>query len=241
MPTTAEIFRVFLHLGVTAYGGLAMIEPIRQRVVDHRRWLSQADFLDGVAFCQLLPGATVVQLATYVGYRLRGAAGALVAVAGFILPAFVLMVGLSELYLAYGPQLAWVKAVSRGLGAVVIALLLQTLWNLGKEIRTSWFNLLIAVLVLIAIWAKFHYLVVFLGAGLLRVLLESLRGTRFAHDSEILAALDKPRDFLPVTLISLAMFAIFVSLRFFDVLLGKLADIFLKIQHPIRKIIMFNF
>jgi len=71
--------------------------------------------------------------------------------------------------------------------------------------------------------------VVFLGAGLLRVLLESLRGTRFAHDSEILAALDKPRDFLPVTLISLAMFAIFVSLRFFDVLLGKLADIFLKI------------
>ena len=229
MPTTAEIFRVFLHLGVTAYGGLAMIEPIRQRVVDHRRWLSQADFLDGVAFCQLLPGATVVQLATYVGYRLRGAAGALVAVAGFILPAFVLMVGLSELYLAYGPQLAWVKAVSRGLGAVVIALLLQTLWNLGKEIRTSWFNLLIAVLVLIAIWAKFHYLVVFLGAGLLRVLLESLRGTRFAHDSEILAALDKPRDFLPVTLISLAMFAIFVSLRFFDVLLGKLADIFLKI------------
>lgn len=229
MPTTAEIFRIFLHLGLTAYGGLAMIEPIRRRVVEHQRWLSQADFLDGVAFCQLLPGATVVQLAIYVGYRLRGAAGAVWAVAGFILPAFILMVGLSQLYLAYGPQLAWAKALSRGLGAVVIALLLQTIWNLGAEIRNSWFNLLIAVLALITIWAKLHYLLVFLGAGFLRIVLESLTGTKFAHDSEVLAALDKPRYSLRITLISMAMFASIVSLRVFDVDLGRLANIFLKI------------
>ena len=72
-------------------------------------WLSQQDFLDGLALCQLLPGATVVQLATYVGYRLRRTLGALAAAGAFILPAFVLMCGLSALYLAYG-ELTWVKA-----------------------------------------------------------------------------------------------------------------------------------
>jgi len=57
----------FLHRGLTAYGGLAMVEPIRRRIVQEKGWLSQKEFLDGLALCQLLPGATVVQLATYVG------------------------------------------------------------------------------------------------------------------------------------------------------------------------------
>ena len=48
-----------------------MVEPIRRRVVQEKGWLSQKEFLDGLALCQLVPGATVVQLATYVGYRLR--------------------------------------------------------------------------------------------------------------------------------------------------------------------------
>jgi chromate transport protein ChrA len=66
-----EIVRLFLHLGITAYGGLAMVEPMRRRVVEEKGWISQGEFLDGLALCQMVPGATVVQLATYVGYRLR--------------------------------------------------------------------------------------------------------------------------------------------------------------------------
>ena len=67
-----ELARLFLRLGTTAFGGLAMIEPIRRRVVLQKKWLSQGEFLDGLALCQMLPGATVVQLATYVGQRLQG-------------------------------------------------------------------------------------------------------------------------------------------------------------------------
>jgi chromate transport protein ChrA len=57
-----DLARLFLHLGSTAYGGLAMVEPMRRRVVAEREWLSQMEFLDGLAVCQMLPGATVVQL-----------------------------------------------------------------------------------------------------------------------------------------------------------------------------------
>jgi len=169
-PSVRKVFSTFLHLGLTAYGGLAMVEPIRRRVVQEKGWLSQKEFLDGLALCQLLPGATVVQLATYVGYRLRHTKGALAAAAAFILPAFVLMLGLSFLYFRYG-DLAWVKAVSQGLGPVVIALLLQALWRFQEIIRRHWLDLGIAVLTLGALWTGLHYLLVFMGAGLLRLAL----------------------------------------------------------------------
>jgi chromate transporter len=172
-PSVGEIIKAFLHLGVTAYGGLAMVEPIRQRVVQEKGWLNQKEFLDGLALCQMVPGATVVQLATYVGYRLRRTPGALAAAAGFILPAFVLMLGLSALYFTYG-NIAWVKSVSRGLGAVVIALLLQAVWHLGQNVRKHWFDVGIALLALLALWFQANYILVFVAAGLLRLIL-SLR------------------------------------------------------------------
>jgi chromate transporter len=172
-PSVGAIITAFLHLGVTAYGGLAMVEPIRQRVVKEKGWLSQKEFLDGLALCQMVPGATVVQLAAYVGYRLRRTPGALAAAAGFILPAFVLMLGLSALYFAYG-NIAWVKSVSRGLGVVVIALLLQAVWHLGRNVGQHWLDAGIALIALLALWFQANYILVFVAAGLLRLIL-SLR------------------------------------------------------------------
>jgi len=168
MPTITAIFLTFIHLGVTAFGGLAMVEPMRRRVVEGKRWVSQEDFWDGLALCQLLPGATVVQLATYVGQRLRGPAGALAGAAGFILPAFLLMLGLSWLYIRY-VDLAFLQALSRGLNAVVIALLFQAFWRLGQTVRRHWLDVLIACLALGALWLKVNYLAVFLGAGVIRL------------------------------------------------------------------------
>ncbi|TSA13788.1 MAG: chromate efflux transporter [Deltaproteobacteria bacterium] len=179
-PSVWEITRTFLHLGATAYGGLAMVEPIRFRVVQEKGWLQQKDFLDGLALCQLVPGATVVQLATYVGFRLRRGRGGLAAAGAFILPAFLLMLGLSLLYFRYG-DLAWVKAVSRGFSAVVIALLVQALWRLTPIIRRHWIDLVIALLALAALWIRVNYLLVFLAAGCLRLVL----GLRFACEERL--------------------------------------------------------
>jgi chromate transporter len=97
----------------------------------------------------------------------------LAAAAGFILPAFVLMLGLSALYFTYG-NIAWVKSVSRGLGVVVIALLLQAVWHLGRNVRKHWLDVGIALLALSALWLQANYILVFVAAGLLRLIL-SLR------------------------------------------------------------------
>lgn len=166
-PGIPALFRSFLYLGVTAFGGLAMIEPLRRLVVQDRGWLSPREFMDGVAFCQVIPGATVVQLATYVGQRLRGPAGALAAGAAFILPAFVSMTALTWLYRSFG-HLAWVQALSRGLNAAVLALLLQALWRLGRDICRFWPELALAAGAFAAFGAQLDYLAVFLGAGVLR-------------------------------------------------------------------------
>ncbi len=98
-PSLGKIIKAFLHLGATAYGGLAMVEPIRRRVVQEKRWLSQQEFLDGLALCQLVPGATVVQLATYVGFRLRRTLGALAAAAHGKVDGIILTGGI-----AYGKE-----------------------------------------------------------------------------------------------------------------------------------------
>lgn len=169
-PTLRELTKTFFHLGITAYGGLAMVEPIRHRVVQEKGWLSGKEFLDGLAWCQLLPGATVVQLAAYVGFQLRRTRGALAAAAAFILPAFLLMLGLSWLYCRYG-ELGWVKAVSKGLECVVLALLLQALWRFQDIIRRHWLDPLLALLTIGALWGGANYLLVFLGAGFLRLVL----------------------------------------------------------------------
>jgi chromate transporter len=207
-----------------------MIEPIRRRVVDDKKWLDQREFLDGVALCQVVPGATVVQLATYIGQRLRGPAGALAGALAFILPAFFLMLGLSWLYVRFG-ELSWVKALSRGLNAVVIALLLQAFWRLGKGIQKEWLDLLLAGAALGALYFQVNYLVVFVGAGLLRLVLSSTRGAPAAPGS--IAADPRPGaawSALRAVLVTLGLCAgIFGILWYANPLMASLAGIMFKV------------
>ncbi|MGO8763231.1 MAG: chromate efflux transporter [Desulfobaccales bacterium] len=229
-PSLWEMAKTFLNLGLTAYGGLAMVEPIRQRVVTAKGWLSQKEFLDGLALCQIVPGATVVQLATYVGYRLGRTPGALATAAAFILPAFFLMLGLSALYFTYG-NIAWVKSVSRGLGVVVIALLLQAVWHLGRNVKRHWLDVGLALAALAALWFQVNYLLVFVAAGLLRLSL-SLR--LFADQVPPGETLPGPKlpaakilTYLPPTLLALAVLA--GGLWRLDPKLALMASTFFKI------------
>ncbi len=229
-PSLREIIASFLHLGISAFGGLAMIEPVRRRVVEDQGWLSQTEFLEGLALCQMAPGATVVQLAAYTGYRLRGLPGALAAAAGFILPAFFLMSGFSFCYFRYGSH-AWVQAVSRGLGAMVIALLLQTTWRLGRAICRHWSDYLITLLALAAFWGRLSYFLVFLAAGITKLVLQ----WRFFPEAPWAekAVPGKKSGWgrlgLQALAATLAMAIFILGLGHQDELLGRLAGIFAKI------------
>jgi chromate transporter len=132
--------------------------------------VSEQDFAEGMALCQAVPGATMVQMSTYVGYRLRGAPGAAAAALGFILPSAIVMVVLSALYF-HAATLPVIQAVFRGLGAVVVAIVLDACLGLGRTMVGSWQQALIALLALGALGLGVHFVLVLAGAAGLAVLL----------------------------------------------------------------------
>jgi chromate transporter len=131
------LFKRFLKLGATAYGGPAMTGQIKQAVVADYGWIKEQEFLQGIALCQLIPGASMVQLVTYIGYRLRGIWGALLSAIAFTLPAFIVIVILSVIY--FKMQTLWfIEALFKGLGAIVVAIVLNACITLGRSILRDW-------------------------------------------------------------------------------------------------------
>ncbi|MBI3985555.1 MAG: chromate efflux transporter [Lentisphaerae bacterium] len=132
-----RLFRAFLRLGLTAFGGPAMVAYIRELAVEKKQWLRAEDFQEGAALCQTLPGATAMQTAAFVGLRAGGPLGALAAFVGLGLPAFVLMVVASSVYQS-GRDLSPVLAAFHGLHAIVIALIVHAAVNFGRAFIKNW-------------------------------------------------------------------------------------------------------
>jgi chromate transporter len=175
MPTLSLLFNRFLKLGATAYGGPAMSGQIKQAVVTDYGWIREQEFLQGIALCQLIPGATNVQLVTYVGYRLRGIWGAILSAIAFTLPAFIFMVILSAIY--FKVQTLWfIEALFKGLGAIVVAIVLNACINLGRSILRDWKVILISFLSFFAFFFRWNVILIFILAALAALFLHPKRG-----------------------------------------------------------------
>ena len=142
-PSLPGLFGSFLRLGVTAFGGPAMVAYIRDLAVQKKHWVSPESFADGTALCQTIPGATAMQVAAYVGLRARGAVGALAAFVGFGLPAFLLMTILSVLY-TVSRDLQPVESAFRGLHVIVVALVANAMVNFGRSTIKNWRDAILA-------------------------------------------------------------------------------------------------
>ena len=129
----ADIARLFLRLGTTAFGGpAAHIAMMEDEVVRRRGWLTRAEFLDYLGATNLIPGPTSTELAIHLGYARAGWPGLLVAGASFILPAALIVTALAAGYVAYG-TLPHVEGILYGVKSVVIAVVAQALWGLGRS------------------------------------------------------------------------------------------------------------
>lgn len=131
-PTLRDLFLTFMRLGATAFGGPAMLPVVRTLVVERKGWMDEAAFRSGVALCQAVPGATVMQVASYVGLRLRGTPGMLAGFFGFTLPAFLMITALSAMYWK-NHELPAVMAAFIGLKAVTVALMVSGLIDFGQR------------------------------------------------------------------------------------------------------------
>jgi chromate transporter len=144
IPSLPRLFLSFLRLGATAFGGPAMIAYIRRMVVDQKKWLDDASFKTGVAFCQMVPGATAMQASAYVGLKLRGVSGAAVSFIGFGLPAFIFMTVLSALYVQNREFPAVISAFN-GLQAIIVSIVANATITFGKANIKNWKAAMIAV------------------------------------------------------------------------------------------------
>ena len=136
-PALAQLAVLFLRLGATAFGGpAAHVAMMRSEVVDRRRWLTDAEFLDLLAATHLIPGPNSTEMAIHLGLRRDGMPGLAIAGVCFILPAALIVAAIAYAYARFGgtPQAAWLMY---GIGPVIIAVILQAVWKLGRAALTS--------------------------------------------------------------------------------------------------------
>lgn len=131
-----QIFRIFFRVGLVAFGP-AMLAEMKRQVTRRYRWLREEELLQGLALAQVLPGATFVSLAVWAGNRLRGAAGAVAAFSGLLLPPFAAMLLVAYLYFAYG-NLPGAATIVAALGAVVVALVANATLDIGRTALKDW-------------------------------------------------------------------------------------------------------
>lgn len=183
-PSIPKLFFSFLRLGLTAFGGPAMVVYVKELALKKNKWLDEDSFREGLVLCQSIPGATVIQLAAYVGLRMRGVVGALVSYIGFGLPAFILMLIFSFLYNHYH-DLSFVHSLFVGLQVIVVAIIVQATYSFGKNIARSYQAILIAVLSAVSLGIGITPFLVIPGAGLVSIfLLKNTKAPPAAADPE---------------------------------------------------------
>ncbi|HLY98914.1 MAG TPA: chromate efflux transporter [Candidatus Angelobacter sp.] len=172
-----ELAAFFLRLGATAFGGpAAHVAMMEQELVGRRGWLSREKFLDLLGASNLIPGPSTSELAIHIGYLCNGWAGLLIAGVCFILPAALMVAGLAWAYVHFGrlPAISWVLY---GVKPVVIAVVVQALWNLGRTAIKTPLLFAVALGAVAMAFYGVHPLLLLGVAGVMTVILkEGIRG-----------------------------------------------------------------
>ncbi len=168
--TISAIFLAFLRLGLTAFGGPAMVAYIRRMAVKDRKWVKEDSFKKGIALCQTIPGATAMQAAAYAGLRAGGPWGAVAAYTAFGLPAFFLMLTLSAMY-TRTHDLPRVIALFSGLQVIVVALVAAAAISFGRRYLTAKQDVLLVAGASLFLAAGGSPIIAILTSGLIGLLL----------------------------------------------------------------------
>jgi chromate transporter len=132
-PSFREALRFWLKLGSISFGGpTGQIAIMHTELVERKKWIGEQRFLHALNYCMLLPGPEATQLATYCGWLLHGTWGGIVAGTLFVLPAAVLLWGLSYIYVAFG-AVPWIAAIFYGLKPAVTAIVAAAVLRIGNK------------------------------------------------------------------------------------------------------------
>jgi chromate transporter len=181
--SVAEVARLALRLGFTAFGGpAAHIAMLHDEVVTRRKWISEQRFLDMLGATNLIPGPNSTEMVIHVGHIRAGYAGLIAAGVGFIFPAAAIVLALAWLYVNYGttPTAEWLLY---GIKPVIIAIVLQALWGLGRKAVKGSFLGIVGGVVFVLYLVGFDELLLLFAAGLLVAMIQYGRH-RFAQGDD---------------------------------------------------------
>lgn len=170
-----EVIQVFLRLGLIGFGGpAAHVAMMRDDVVRRRRWLDDDAFLDLLGATNLIPGPNSTEMAIHLGYQRAGWPGLIAGGASFILPAMLMVMGLAWVYTHYGqlPQADWLLY---GIKPVVLALIANALWGLGRRAVRGPLTAAIGASVLILSLAGGNEIALLFAGGVVALAVDSLR------------------------------------------------------------------
>jgi len=169
-----ELVLLFLRLGFTAFGGpAAHIAMMRDEVVNRRKWMDDQHFLDLVGATNLIPGPNSTEMAIHTGYLRGGFAGLIVAGTAFIVPAMLIVLALSWVYVRFGTTPA-AENLLYGIQPIVIAIIAQALIGLGKKAVTGILTAFVGLGVLILYFVNVNEIALLFGGGAVVMILENL-------------------------------------------------------------------
>jgi len=175
MPSLWALVRYFLYLGSLGFGGpVALVGYMQRDLVERRGWFSRETYMKGLALSQLAPGPLAAQLAICLGYAHSRVIGATLVGLAFILPSYVMSVGIAWLYVRYG-GLIWMQAAFYGVGAAVIGIIVRAAWKLTRLTigtdRLLW--ALFAVMAIVTAWAETEFGSLFVLCGVVTLLVQA--------------------------------------------------------------------
>src|SRR5712691_3479334 len=189
MPSSLrEYLLYFLRLGAFGFGGpIALAGHMQKDLVEQRQWVSSQDYIEGLAFSQLSPGPLAAQLAMYLGWVRGGSFGATLTGTVFVLPSFLMVLVLAALYVHFG-RLNWIQGIFYGIGAAVIAIIVQSAYKLiratvGKDLLL-W--VLFSTLAFTTAWTESEIVWLFVPSGIIAIFVKA--PPRFHPDSAKMAS-----------------------------------------------------
>jgi chromate transporter len=171
-PSLFNLCKTTFYIGIIGYGGPAILALMKKTFVHQKEWISEKEFMNALSLAQILPGATGVSVMGYIGFKLHKLWGGILAPLLYILPATLAMIALAWAYFAFG-DISFVKALFAGLGALVVALLINATLILGKSVFKKidirdWKGLVISLVAFIGVYfLKFNVIWIILTAGAL--------------------------------------------------------------------------
>ncbi len=163
-----KIFTCFAKIGAfTIGGGYAMIPIIQKEVVEKNKWIKEQDFLDVLAISQSAPGILAVNISIFLGYRLKGVKGSIVATLGSALPSFLIILMIAMFFAGYQDNPTIIK-IFKGIRPAVVALIAVPMINMAKKAKLNIYTgALAAATALLIVFLKVSPLYILLAVGVI--------------------------------------------------------------------------